>query len=386
MRRNCLFLFTALALALDLPCALRASGADMMQLVRLSGYEKARCMDGSKGAYYISKGDPEKFVIHLQGGGECVDSVACGKKVHSSLGSSKYFSETFNGYQLISAQTENAILFNWTRIFVPYCSQDLHSGTRTTVSNSTFGYYFSGHHIFASVVKNLISIERLGKASDVVLTGGSAGGIGVWINIDYLQNQIPAANVVGAPIAGYYDFAYPYMGPHHTSSGLADFREPAWPSHVSLWNSRLPAACAAHYIQRNESARCMLSRYSAPFATARFFVIEAQTDKVQLEAHDWLPSEAQNKPIAKVYADYMLQWRENQSAAFNSTLKASDGFFSPACFIHTGFSATGPLISNQSFYDAFNAWLIDDDPASPSSHHRLRDNCGLLCGNRCTGT
>jgi hypothetical protein len=33
--------------------------------------------------------------------------------------------------------------------------------------------------------------------------------------------------VVGAPIAGFYFYAYPYDGPDHTdgSAGLADFRE-----------------------------------------------------------------------------------------------------------------------------------------------------------------
>ena len=106
------------------------------------------------------------------------------------------------------------------------------------------------------------------------------------------------------------------------------------------------------------------------------FVTEAQTDKVQLEAHDWLPSAAKDKPIKSYYAAYMDEWRKNQSDAFRTELKKSDGYFNPACFIHTGFSREGPTIRGTSFVDAFNMWLA-------GSAVRLADDCGLLCGTLC---
>ena len=76
--------------------------------------------------------------------------------------------------------------------------------------------------------------QGLADAATVVLTGASAGGIGVWINVDHLQSRLPHARVIGAPIAGFYAFAYPYTGAHHTSSTLADFREAAAGSRVAL--------------------------------------------------------------------------------------------------------------------------------------------------------
>ena len=52
--------------------------------------------------------------------------------------------------------------------------------------------------------------EGFSEATDVILSGVSAGGIGVWINVDYLQSLVPSARVVAAPVAGFYFYAYPY--------------------------------------------------------------------------------------------------------------------------------------------------------------------------------
>jgi hypothetical protein len=68
----------------------------------------------------------------------------------------------------------------------------------------------------------------LGAATEVILTGASAGGIGAWINANYLVGRVPpSARVTVAPVAGMYFFAYPYAGVNHTGSELVDFREAA---------------------------------------------------------------------------------------------------------------------------------------------------------------
>jgi len=48
--------------------------------------------------------------------------------------------------------------------------------------------------------------KGLTAATDIVLTGESAGGIGVWPNLDWLAARYPKARVIGAPIAGFYFF------------------------------------------------------------------------------------------------------------------------------------------------------------------------------------
>ena len=161
--------------------------------------------------------------------------------------------------------------------------------------------------------------------------GQSAGGIGVWYHLDWLSNKYPAARVVGAPIAGFYfpvrskrvhteslreserqaekkqhthtrthahtssnptilptspplslslsHQAYPYTGINHTSSGLADFRPQAWPSHYKLWNSTVDEDCYRAHV--TQPWLCMLSNVSFDFVSTPTFITEAQTDQVR---------------------------------------------------------------------------------------------------------
>ena len=44
----------------------------------------------------------------------------------------------------------------------------------------------------------------LATAKKVLLTGGSAGGIGTFKNVDWLASQLPGAVVKGAPEAGWF--------------------------------------------------------------------------------------------------------------------------------------------------------------------------------------
>lgn len=81
------------------------------------------------------------------------------------------------------------------------CSQDLHSGTVSTPSDSTWGYRFAGRHILAGVLADLKAKHGLGSASEVILAGDSAGGMGVWVNLRFVAEALPGALVGGAPIA-----------------------------------------------------------------------------------------------------------------------------------------------------------------------------------------
>jgi hypothetical protein len=286
------------------------------------------------------------------------------------LGSSKYFpaTKTFDEGVMFASGLSSNPFAGYTRVYVPYCSQDLHSGLRTSVSPATFGYYFSGHLVFRAVLDALTRDSGLGAATEVILTGASAGGIGAWINANYLVGRVPpSARVTVAPVAGMYFFAYPYAGVNHTGSELVDFREAAWPGNVALWGSFLDPACSAGLGTR--AYACMLSNYSFPYQRAAAFVVESQTDQVQLEAHDWLPGpDHQDAPERA----YMAAWKANMTVALGPV----GGFFNPACYIHTAFSSTSPLIGGTNYLQAFAAWYA-------GGAVRLADTCGLTCNPSC---
>ena len=181
------------------------------------------------------------------------------------------------------------------------------------------------------MLNRLESLSDIENAEEIIFTGESAGGIGVFPNVDFLADAYPRARVIAAPIAGFY-FAYPYTGPGHTSSGLADFRKSAWPSHYSLWQSFVDVTCSKHL---QEPAYCILANYSLPFVESEAFIVESQTDKVVLLYHDWIPTD-QDPNWSEPVKEYFTEWQHNMSIALQSSSSDSskNGVFSPACFAY----------------------------------------------------
>lgn len=79
-----------LVLSLLLACASLAAAVPL----QLLNDTRARCMDGSQSGFYLRSGsgaDTRRWILHLEGGGECTTEAACKKLLTTPLGSSKYF-------------------------------------------------------------------------------------------------------------------------------------------------------------------------------------------------------------------------------------------------------------------------------------------------------
>ncbi len=348
-----------------------------LKLLDLSIHPEARCMDGSPGAYYFATNtSSNSWVIELEGGGECASKKLCDSRKGSALYSSKYFKTSLHLGALNTDNSYNPKLRHFNRVFIPYCSQDLWTGQRTVANNDTYGYYFSGHLILEAVLDELDDVGNLKDAKNIILTGESAGGIGVWPNVDWLAERYPSARTVAAPIAGFYFFAYPYHGPEHTSSGLADFRKEAWPQHYKLWDSFVDQDCKDNL---GEPAYCILSNNSFPFINVNAFIIEAQTDKVVLQYHDWIPAN-QDPNWSNPIQNYFKQWKNNMTIGLQPSLdeQSNNGVFNPACFIHTTFTPTSPILNGMNYLQAFQAWFFKEEESV-----KLQDDCGILCNPTC---
>jgi ribosome maturation protein SDO1 len=219
--------------------------------------------------------------------------------------------------------TSNPGFGGWSHVQIPYCSQDLHMGTRTNVSGETFGLYFSGHLILEEILNALdAGSPSLKDATDILLTGDSAGGIGSWPHMDWLAARYPSARVVGAPVAGMYFYSYPYQGPNHTHSFLAPFDPAGVQALHDLYQPFLNPQCRDAYASQGLSpSPCMLSNYSLPFVTTPVFVTEAQTDSVQLVDHDDVPAAFVGLPEEQAY---LAQWKANMSVALSRVLSPSN--------------------------------------------------------------
>ena len=269
-------------------------------------------------------------------------------------------------------------------MFLPYCSQDLWTGqanSTSPASSTAPGWYFSGHLILNAVLDELVASHGLRDATQIVLSGWSAGGFGVYHNIDWLAARFPAARVVGAPIAGYEFYAWPYGGKGNTGpSALADFSAGAMASgaYNALWQSYVPPACLADHAA--DPGACLLPGLSYGYITTPLFIIEAQGDSVVLMYHDSVPNLKNRKSVTPPVRAYMAGFAANQSVCLAAALapKSGDGVFNPSCFIHTGFKNSF-TINGTGYLDAFRAWL-------GGASVKLADKCAVgevLCNPTC---
>lgn len=353
----------------------------------------AKCMDGTQAGYYYqpstNTNDARKWVIYLNGGGECDNEVACKGQLTNALGSSKYFENTSeaSGWYFGSDYCPyNPKLCGWNHVMDPYCSQDLHSGQVLKPSDATWGLYFSGHLILKATLDALDVSAKLRDATDIVVSGASAGGIGVWMNVDYIAKRYPKARVTALTVAGHYFYATYYNGPNYTNPGsMADFREAAFDNSFNLYKAFVDEDCEAAYVAKGKSpGACMLSNNSFPFISADSFVVQSQTDCTVLEGHDCFPGTYKYEAPEQ---EFMQQWHANMTQALAPLMKTNvkgsprHGVFAAACYIHGGFTHSSPLINGISYNTAFNNFYFE---STDESGYKLQDDCGVMCNPTCS--
>ncbi|HTB75438.1 MAG TPA: pectin acetylesterase-family hydrolase [Polyangiaceae bacterium] len=151
----------------------------------------AICRDGSPTGFGVSVGSAtDKVMIYLEGGGACFNALTCGMNP-AKYGESDFTSDFVGA----TAPHANLGIFNrgfaanpvkdWTFIYVPYCTGDVHAGNATdqTVTGVT------GKQQFVGYVNVGLDLQRIVPSfpgvTKVLLTGISAGGFGA--ASDYVQ-------------------------------------------------------------------------------------------------------------------------------------------------------------------------------------------------------
>ena len=159
-------------------------------------------------SFFFREGDPDKLAVLWDGGGACWDAITC---VGSALLGVPLYSQTVdetpeelaaNGGLGDSLNPANPIR-DYTQVFIPYCSADLHAGARdftylhTAPSTGTVTPWTIHHRGYDNVVAVLEWLTdyyqvEVGRApSDVFLAGASAGGYGVLYNYPAVAELFP---------------------------------------------------------------------------------------------------------------------------------------------------------------------------------------------------
>ena len=222
--------------------------------------ERSKAIDGSPALYYGDRNESStKWVIWLEGGGICQSRSDCQGRANSSLGSSKSFPQTFEiGQSMMQDDCSiNPEFCHWNRVYLPYVSGDIWTGQApeplnpfpiSSQEDASWTGYFQGHLIIEEVGASLQQSYGLMDATEVILTGCSAGGIGTILNCDFVANALggnrpngprvvcrPEAGWFGLPISDYDHFTSGQVmpDPRHLSSSN-------WTDNILPWSQASP--------------------------------------------------------------------------------------------------------------------------------------------------
>ncbi len=175
----------------------RVDISQMPQLSNISGHERSEgvnwemvdlpkpCVDGtgSPTFFMISKGDPDKLLIYLEGGGGGTDWISTKFKTFT-LSPKREISSLISQMGIFDLTDKDNPFRDWTIVFVPYGTGDLHTGNRVVKYDSIFPFhekkvYHTGFVNFNTLMRWIASQNNY---DEVVLSGSSAGGYGVGLN------------------------------------------------------------------------------------------------------------------------------------------------------------------------------------------------------------
>jgi hypothetical protein len=164
--------------------------------------------------FFVQKGNPNKLLIGLDGGGACWDADTC---VGSPMiGQSTYtvsLDETPNRLAdaegLFDSLNPENPFHNYTKVFVPYCSGDVHWGSKDKLYVLDLGSggqlpWMIHHRGTDNVLAVLDWLQKnggeqygvdFGRAQDVTVTGASAGGYGANVAFAYVAELTPRARL-----------------------------------------------------------------------------------------------------------------------------------------------------------------------------------------------
>jgi hypothetical protein len=177
----------------------------------------SKCRDGSGAGYYWRRGKKPSLMVFLNGGGACADPFFCGLNpvnVDQNLPIELLIEGALN--LVLGPDAERQVapdegvfkrdprnpVADWNMVYVPYCTGDIHSGSREDVEVEGV----PGKQQFVGY-KNLgLFLNSFGpsfkNAQQVLLTGSSAGGFGSLLNYDRFQEYFKGQEVLAITDSG----------------------------------------------------------------------------------------------------------------------------------------------------------------------------------------
>jgi len=190
--------------------------------------------------------------------------------------------------------------------------------------NNTAQLWMRGRNNFNAVIDDLQSTQGMSKATEVILSGGSAGGLAVFYNLDHLVTLLPpSVRVTGFPDAGFFMDAPNYV---------ADFKgaDPVWNVTGSGGTN---ANCLAAY-PASEAWKCLLAPFILEHIQADIYVMNSAYDAWQIGNNKpGCVSTASNPCDDSGVQAYGTALKARVRAAL-AAKKTAGGAFIDSCYVH----------------------------------------------------
>eukprot|EP01052_Picozoa_sp_SAG31_P008464 SAG31_NODE_429_length_15801_cov_6.878551_3_plen_422_part_00 len=317
-------------------------------LVSAAKKDNAVCLDGSPGLYYHRPGTgtgTSKWYIHQEGGGWCSSIAACQGRSQTNLGSSKNYTATVSmnaGYFSLEPAV-NPLMHNWNMVYFKYCDGGSFSGSNasSTPPDSAGGtrLHWRGKHILNGGITDMLRHRGLAKATEVVVSGCSAGGLAAFLHCDHLADRIhkeglPSAKVVCMPDSGLFR---DYQG--CVEQGLC--RAPHYHDRLT-WvftfmnaTSGVNDACVA---SENPVSNCIFAEHTMKYIRTPTFPLQSEYDAWQVIADLGVLEMNNTMPIDPAKVQLVNEYGRNFTAIVKRNLlsQPQHGIFLDSCFHHCG--------------------------------------------------
>lgn len=369
-----------------------SSSVATQQLVVLdtTKYPAARCNDGSAAAYVFRPGTgaaATRWIISLQGGGECYDQTTCSARAAnmptlvSTLPIQANPSSAFGqgGIQAPTVQV-NPDFYDATQVTVQYCSSDDWSGDKaSTVPYSPSDpttWNFQGHAIVAAALADLNANHGLSSATEVMLTGQSAGGLGVFVNVNAVSKLFPST----VRFTAYSDAGFGNIVDNFNPTGAPpDYIDTvSTPNEIAkrtpgilLWNGTGDAACAAAATTPTEQVGCYSGQQllaSGGGITLPMLVSVSEKDTNQLGTDGISNADINSGNLTTAESGYIAYFAASMRTNLTST-NSLVSIFSPDVFVHV---------------EATDSTLFDTPQTFPAGNLNLQQAVGSWYRDPCS--
>lgn len=207
-------------------------------------------------------------------------------KDSAALGSSKGYAATTTAWSardLLSPDCSvNPVFCTWSSAYAPYCDGQSRAGDLADplVVNGT-ALYLRGYRNLEATLYALLNNKTAGgvsmaHATDVLVSGSSAGGLTTYLHADFIRDAVrkvnPTTDVKAVPEVGFFIDGQSIWGTHEMT---AAYTRAVAMANITGASSQTNAGCMAHYGPADQW-RCFMAQYTYPFVTVPTFVVNSK--------------------------------------------------------------------------------------------------------------